>query len=263
MAVDVQRTMDFGNSRRIINLPDGTDPQHPATVAQLNSSIEGLAWKDSVVAGTVGNIDVSSPGATIDGITMASGDRVLVKDQTTTSENGIYIWNGAAVAMTRSDDASTSDELESAIISIDEGTNAGTNFRQTQVNFILDTDPVLFVSFAGAVPTATETTSGTAEIATQVETNAGIDDTRFITPLKLATSPWAKRQVEQTIGDGSATSYTITHNLNTRDVSVVCYRNSGNFDDVIVEIHRTSVNSVTILFDDPPASNAYRVIVRA
>jgi len=261
--LDVQRTLDFGNSRRIVNLPDGIDGQHPATVAQLNAAVEGIGWKDSVVAATVSNIDISTPGATIDGITMASGDRVLVKDQTTTSENGIYIWNGAAAAMTRADDGSTSDELEAAIISVEEGTNGGSNFRQTQVNFVLDTDPVIFTTFAAAVPPATETTAGIAEIATQVETDAGTDDVTIVTPLKLAESPWAKRQVTQAIGDGSATSYAVTHNLDTRDVSVVCYRNSGNFDDVLVEVQRTSVNVVTILFDDPPASNAFQVVVRA
>jgi hypothetical protein len=71
MAVDVQRTLDFGNARKIINLPDGVNPQDPATVAQLNSAIEGLAWKDSVRVSTQGNLNLASPGATIDGVTMA------------------------------------------------------------------------------------------------------------------------------------------------------------------------------------------------
>ena len=39
MAIDVQRTLDFGNTRKIINLPDGVNAQDPATVAQLNAAV--------------------------------------------------------------------------------------------------------------------------------------------------------------------------------------------------------------------------------
>lgn len=62
-------------------------------------------WKASCRVATTGNINLSSPGATIDGVTMASGDRVLVRAQSTGSQNGIYQWNGAASAMTRTTDA--------------------------------------------------------------------------------------------------------------------------------------------------------------
>ena len=79
----------------------------------------------------------------------------------------------------------------------------------------------------------------------------------------MATSPFAKKQYAATIGDGSATSYAVTHNLNSRDVTVELYRNSGNYDTVLAEVQRTSVNQVTLLFDSAPAANAYRVIVRA
>ena len=195
------------------NLPDGAAPQEPATVAQLNAAIEGLAPKDNVRVGSVSNINLAAPGATIDGVTMAVGDRFLAKDQTTTSENGIYIYQGAAVPATRAADADAADEMESAITVVDEGTNAGVSYRQTQVNFILDTDPILWTSFGSGASAASETVSGIAEIATQAETDAGTDDARFVTPLKLATSPWAVRSHAQNIGDGASTSYTVTHNL--------------------------------------------------
>ena len=122
MPLDVQRTLDFGNARRIVNLPNPASAQEPATRAYVDSAVEGLAWKDSCRVATQGNINLSSPGATIDGITMASGDRVLVRAQTTQSQNGIYIWNGSAVAMTRALDANTADELEQATTTVEEGT---------------------------------------------------------------------------------------------------------------------------------------------
>lgn len=63
---------------------------------------------DAVRCATTTNLTLTSPGSTIDGVTMVAGDRVLVKDQTTLSQNGIYIWNGSTSTMTRADDMSTS-----------------------------------------------------------------------------------------------------------------------------------------------------------
>lgn len=263
MPLDVQRTLDFGNARRIVNLPNPASAQEPATRAYVDSAVEGLAWKDSCRVATQGNINLSSPGATIDGITMASGDRVLVRAQTTQSQNGIYIWNGSAVAMTRALDANTADELEQATTTVEEGTSGGVTYRQTAINFTLDSGAVAFAVFGSSAGAATETSAGILEIATQAETDAGTADNVAITPLKLAQSPWANRKHAQNIGDGSATSYQVTHNFNTRDVVVEVYRNSGNFDSVLVEVQRTSVNAVTILFDTAPSANAYRVLVRA
>lgn len=263
MPVDIQRTLDFGNARKIINLPDGTNPQDAATVAQLNSAVEGLAWKDSCRVSTQGNLSIASPGATIDGITMAANDRVLVRAQTTASENGLHLWNGAAVAMTRSLDASTAAELEQAVTTVEEGTNAGATYRQTAVNFTLGSGSVAWTTFGSSAGAASETSAGIIEIATQAETDAGTDDVRAITPLKLATSVNAVRKFTANIGDGSATSYAVTHSLNTRDVRVEVIRNSGNYDTVLAEVQRTSVNAVTIIFDTAPASNAYRVLILA
>ena len=263
MAVDVKRTLDFGGVARITSLPNAVGDQEPATLAQLKSAVEGLAQKDNVRVATQGNINLAAPGAAIDAITMAASDRVLVRAQTTQTENGIYIWTGAATLMTRALDASTFDELESALVPVDEGTNAGQTWRQTAVNGVLGTNNVLWVQFGTGAAAASETSAGVAEIATQPETDAGTDDLRIVTPLKLATSPFATRKVGQNIGDGAATSYAVTHNLNTRDVTVEVVRNSGTFDTVLAEVQRTSVNAVTILFDVAPAVNAFRVLVRA
>lgn len=253
--------LDFNSVARILNLPDAVSAQQPVTLAQMQAQLEGLAWKDSVRVAASTNVTIASPGATIDGITMVANDRVLLRGQTTQSQNGIYIWNGAATPMTRALDASTFGELEGAVVTVEEGTDAGATFRQTQVNGVIDTNNVIFTSFGTAAPAASETTAGTAEIATQAETDGGTDDLRIVTPLKLANWAGRKLKFSQNVGDGSATSITVTHNLNTRDVQVQVYRNSGNFDTVNVEVQRTSVNAVAIVFAAAPASNAHRVVV--
>lgn len=263
MAIVVKRSMDFEGVARLLNLPNAASDQEPATLAQLKAVAEGLAQKDNVRVSTQGNINLAAPGAAIDAIAMAASDRVLVRAQTAPVENGVYIWNSAGTVMTRSLDANTFDELESALVPVDEGTNAGQTWRQTAVNGVLGTNAVLWVQFGTGAAAASETSAGVLEIATQPETDAGTDDARAVTPAKLANSAFATRKLAQNIGDAAATSYVVTHNFNTRDVAVEVVRNSGNFDTVLAEVQRTSVNAITVLLDAAPAINALRVLVRA
>lgn len=263
MAKQVLTDLDFNNVGKITNLPAPTAAGDATNKAYVDSAVEGLAWKDSCRVATASNINLASPGATLDGITMALNDRVCVRGQSTGSQNGIYIWNGAAVAMTRALDASTADELEQAVVTIEEGTSAGSTYRQTAVNFVLDTGTVTFASFGTSVGAASESTAGIAEIATQAEVDAGTDDSRFVTPLKLANHSGRAKRYATDVGDGSNTSYTVTHNLNTRDVEVSVRRNSGAYDAVIVDVAATTVNTVTLTFKTAPTSNQFRAIVQA
>lgn len=261
MAKQVFSDLDFNSSARIVNLPDPTLSQHPATKAYVDSAVEGLAWKDSVRVASVANITLSGPGATIDGVTMVANDRVLVKDQSTQSQNGLYIWNGAAVSMTRAADASTFAELEQAVVTVEEGTSAGSTFRQTQVNGTIDTNNIIWASFGTSAASASETTAGVAELATQAETDTGTDDLRIVTPLKLANWSGRKRKFTQAFGDGSATTFNIDHNFNTRDVTVEVYRNSGSYDTVLCDVTRPSVNRVTLTFAAAPSASAFNVTI--
>lgn len=261
MARQILTDYDFNNVSRITNLPNAASDQEPATLAQLKSQIEGLAWKDSARVKTQSNIDLSAPGSSIDGISLSSGDRVLVASQSTASQNGIYVWNGAATPATRALDASTFAELEAAVVTVEEGTDAGTTWRQTEVNGTIDSSTVTWTAFGAVVPAASESTAGKIEIATQGETDTGTDDTRAITPLKLKTWSLAPKRYSTDIGDGSNTSYTVTHNLGTREVTVVVYRNSGNYDEVECEVRHTSTTALTLVFSAAPTSNQFRVVV--
>jgi hypothetical protein len=194
---------------------------------------------------------------------MAVNDRVLVLAQTAPAENGLYIWNGAAVAMTRALDASTFPELEQAIVAVEEGTNANTTYRQTAVNGTLGTTAATWVTFGVAAPAATTSTAGIAALATQAEVDTGVVTNKIVTPETMANWSGRSRKFSQTFGDGSATQFTITHNLNTRDLSsVTIFRNSGAFDEVNCDIERTTVNSVTLRFSSAPGVNAFRAVIR-
>lgn len=260
MARKILTDLDMVSVSRITNLPAPAADSDAARRIDVTSAVEGLAWKDSCRVSTQGNIDLASPGATIDGITMASGDRVLARSQTTGAQNGIYVWNGAATPATRSADCSTAAELEQAVTTIEEGTNAATSWRQTAVNFTLGTDTVTWAAFGTSVPAASETTAGIAELATQAETDAGSDDLRIVTPLKLATAPWAKRKHSALLGDGAATQYDITHNFNTVQVVAQVFIASSGLE-VTPDITRFSANVVRLNFTVAPTSNEFRVVI--
>jgi hypothetical protein len=261
MARSILTDFDFGSVSKILNLPSPVNSGDAVPKVYVDSAIEGLAWKDSVRVSTQGNIDLSAPGSTIDGITMASGDRVLVRSQTSQPENGIYIWNSASTSLTRALDASTFAELEQAVVTVEEGTDAGATFRQTQVNGTINSSNVIFSSFGTTAPSASESTPGSAELATQTEVDAGTDDSKIVTPAKLKNWSGAPKRYAAAFGDGSATSYTITHNLNTRDLTVGVYRNSGNYDEVECDVEHTTANAITLKFSSAPTSNQYRVVV--
>jgi len=260
MAKKIFTDLDFQSVSKAINLPTPSASGDAASKSYVDSLVEGLAWKDSCRVATQSNLNLASPGATIDGISMASQDRVLVRSQSTASQNGIYVWNGASTAMTRSLDASTFDELEQAVTTVEEGTSAATTYRQDQINGTIGSSSISWVTFGTGAPAASETTAGIAELATQAETDAGTDDLRIVTPLKLATWSGRIKKYAVSIGDGSATSYTVTHNLASRDVHVTVY-NASTYDEVITDVTHATTNTLTIVFASAPGSGAYRVVV--
>lgn len=263
MAKQVWTDLDLNSASRLLNLPAPASADEPARLADLSAAIEGLKQKDPCAVATQGNTNLASPGATVDGVTMSAGDRVLVKAQTAASENGLYSWNGAAVAMTRTADASTAAELTNALVPVNGGTNAGQNWRQTAVIATLGTDAVTWAQFGVTAAQATETSAGIAEIATQTETDTGTDDQRFITPLKLATWSGRLHRASAVFGDGTATQFDITHNFGTRDVLVEVYRVASPYDTVLCGVERLDTNTVRLKFTAAPTTNQFKVVVLA
>lgn len=257
MAKQIMTDLDFNNVSKIINLPDPTLPQHPATKAYVDTAVEGLAWKDEVKVASNANINLASIGTTINGVTMANGDRFLAKDQTAQEENGIYVYNGAAIAATRALDGNSGSELNNAVVPVK---NGGTTWRQTAIDPIIGTTSIVFAPFASDTPSATTTTEGKIAIATQGEVDAGSISNKVVTPQTLAAYANKKLKSGVNIGDGTATQIDVTHNLGTRDVTVKVYRNSAPYDEVMCDVEQFDVNTTRLRFSSAPAVAALRVV---
>lgn len=92
------------------------------------------------------DINISSAPATISGITLSTGDRVLLFGQSSAADNGIYVFNGASSAMTRATDADTAGELLGACVYVTEGTFAERHFKQCQTITTLGSSNVKWTS---------------------------------------------------------------------------------------------------------------------
>lgn len=132
---------------QINNLANPTSPQDATTKIYVDNLAQGLSWKQVVRVASIADLSLASMPASIQGVSLVSGDRFLAKDQAAPAENGIYIFNGAAAAATRSLDADTALELTWATVEIgaDDPTMAGAIYRESDDISVLGTDPVAFV----------------------------------------------------------------------------------------------------------------------
>ena len=257
----VGQNIDF-NSRPGINLADPANPQEAATKNYVDSVIRGLDWKQEVVAASTGNVNVASPGASIDGVTLAANDRVLLKDQTTASQNGIYVWTASASALTRALDATTGTQISGATVTVQRGTvNADRIYRCTADDPItVGTTNLPWVQVgAGGGGEIVTAGAGLTKSGTTLDVGAGTGITVGADTVSIDTSLVA-RKYATAVGNGSLTSIPVTHNLGTRDVAVTVY-DAASYEEVLVDSVRTDVNTVTLSFATAPTTGQYRVVI--
>lgn len=163
-----------------------TEALHAATKAYVDSAVEGLHVHASVKAATTTNVALASAlenGDTLDGVTLATGDRILVKDQTTKSENGIYVVQ-ASGQPTRATDFDTASEVDSGdFVFVDQGTSYGnTGWVQINTPATIGTDAIEFVQFSGAgTYTAGTGLTLTGTVFAIANTVATLSDTQTLT----------------------------------------------------------------------------------
>lgn len=142
-----------------------------ATRPYVDAAVAGLDWKASVRVATSGGLTLATDveaGDTIDGVTLVAGDRVLVKNQASGAENGIYVVQ-ASGAPVRATDADSSDEVTAGLaVFVAEGTtNADTCWVLTTNDTItLGSTALVFTQFGtGSTPDADATTKGKVQLA--------------------------------------------------------------------------------------------------
>ncbi len=141
------------NSQKITNLATPTADGDAASKSYVDGVAQGLDVKDSCVAATTGNITISTAlnnGDTLDGVSLSTNDRVLVKDQSSASENGIYIVGSSPA---RADDLAAGADAAGMFTFIEKGTvNADNAFVCTsdKGSAVVGTNNLAFTQFSGA-----------------------------------------------------------------------------------------------------------------
>jgi len=146
-------TLSMGDNI-ISNVANPVDPNDAANKIYVDTAVQGMDWKDSVVAATTSNVDLSTGGlSTVDGVVLQEGDRVLVKAQTTASENGLYVASAGAWVRTADADGNPSSEVSNGnAVFVEEGTaNGGNGFiLSTPDPITLGTTDLTYTQFSGA-----------------------------------------------------------------------------------------------------------------
>ncbi len=309
------------NSNKITNLAAPTNAGDAANKAYVDGVAEGLHIHAASYAATTANLNAtysngtSGVGATLtnagtqaafttDGVSPALNARILVKSQTNTFENGIYVLStigdgSTNWVLTRATDFDTGVEMAGGDFTfVDHGTTlANTGWVMVDEVTTVGTDPVVFQQFSGAgvflagdgltltgstfsvdvTPTsgnASLTNTGGA-VEVKVNTSDGLEVTASGLGINNGTgltfsggalvfdtaNGYGTRKLAFAVGNGSATSYTVTHSLATRDVSVHVYENASPYAQVEADVEHTDSNSLTIKFATAPTSDQYRVVV--
>lgn len=155
--------MKFGNgidlvNQKIVNVADPTSATDAVNKQYADALTRSLAWKHAVRVATTSAGTLATDfddGTSVDGITIATGDRILIKNQAAGEENGIYVV-AASGAPTRADDADTANELKGATVTVLQGTvNGDKVFRLVTDNVTLGTTSLSWTEIGGGGTTYT------------------------------------------------------------------------------------------------------------
>lgn len=256
------------NSQKITSLANptpGTQDAVPAAYMEtaianaVLTSAAGIDAKPSVRAVANANITLSAP-QTIDGVSVIAGDRVLVRGQSTASNNGVYVV--AAGAWTRATDADATGELTpGAFWFVEEGTTYGkSQWRIENTGAItLGSTSITINQFGQQL--AYTNGNGLTLVGNVFAVGQGTGIISSGTTVSIDTSVVA-RKYSVTFGDGALTSITITHNLGTLDAHTVVREVSGGAF-IECDVTAATTNTVTLGFAVAPALNSLRATVLA
>lgn len=283
------------NGKQITSVADPSAATDAANKQYVDNVAAGLSWKENVRAASTANMTVASAvinGASMDGVTLATGDRVLLKNQTTAGENGIYIV-AASGAASRSSDANTASKVKNMAVRVSEGTaNADSMWQMiTDTAITLGTTGLTFTQFGGGSSytadgngievsgnsftieldgtslskSATGLRIGSAAAANGLVESGGLLSVGAGTGITVAADAVAVDTsvvVRKYAADCAATTnpQTFTHNLNSSDV-VVMVREVSSGALVLADVTVSSVNAISVNFGGAPTAAQYRIVV--
>lgn len=247
----------------IINTNDmsGASDTNLATAGSTKAYIDSLiAGIGSLIGSFDANTSTTFPGTsttkkgdywyvtvagTVNGVVLNVGD-VLVANKVNPSTTSPNDW----IFLETNRDQATTTVLGLIMLATNAEVQAGTNNTKA-------------ITAAGlSSRTSTETRTGLARIATTAEAVAGTDNTTIMTPAKVKALLDANvGGYTALIGNASALSYVITHNLNTEFVQAMFFLESTK-EQIIVDWKRTSATTITVEFSVAPATNSIRVIIK-
>jgi hypothetical protein len=232
----------------------------------VDNLVNGLSWKDSVQAATTASAPLTTAyvaGQVIDGYTLVLGDSILIKNQTVgtgngPADNGIYIVQTTGAPVRRAD-AVQGELTTNATVRVNNGSvNVDSAWTLTTTGIITvgTTNQTWVQSNAGTPYAAGNGLSLTAQTFAVVPGSGILADgtSTRIDPSVVV------RKFSIAIGDGSTTTYTVTHGLSTQAVLVSIF-NSSTFEEVDADVVFASTSTITVTFAVAPATNAYTVVV--
>lgn len=256
----------------------------------------GISVKDPVRVATTQNLaatynanvlTASVNGVlTIDGKTLSANERVLVKNQTNKTQNGIYVVSNAGSStapwtLTRATDATQGKLVSGTAVWVNEGsvngdtrwvlgTDGAITLGTTDLNFVKDFQ-MQDITVASGELTKSGNTLGLAAsgVTAGTYTSVTVDAKgRVIKGQNLSSSgvtgalgytPAQKKTFS--IGDGSKTEFTFTHNLGTYDLTATVREASGSRQVVYTDIEFPSENTVKVMFSKAPTSGQFSITV--
>jgi hypothetical protein len=265
------------NSHKLTGLATPTAGTDGVNKNYVDGAIQGLDAKASVHAATTGNIaSFTAAPNTLDGVTLAIADRVLVKDQTTASQNGIYtvgsVGTGANGVWNRALDMDFWGEVPSAYTWVEQGTvNGDTGWLCTaDVGGTIDSTAMPWVQFSGAgqvnAGAGLTKTGNTIDAVATDTTLTIVADSIAVNTAVIATQAYVNNAVAGTTKKfaaaltGTASPEVVTHNLNTRDIQLTVLNGASPYTAVEVDWDATSLTQATIRYN-PNLGAGYRVVI--